>query len=157
MKSQTEGRDWPIDHEGLEVMPAKVCDELLAASEVGRIAFINAGAPVILPVNFRYHHGRIVFRTSLGSKLNAAGRGYEVAFEIDDWDAPRRTGWSVLVQGTAEEVVSASDLEELFDLGLRPWADQVDRSMWVQIHPTDINGRRIPSRQGPRGEEESAR
>ncbi|MCH7790234.1 MAG: pyridoxamine 5'-phosphate oxidase family protein [Acidobacteria bacterium] len=138
-------------------MPPKVCDELLAASEVGRIAFINAGAPLILPVNFRYHRGRIVFRTALGSKLNAAGRGYEVAFEIDDWDAPRRTGWSVLVRGTAEEVVSESELEELFGLGLRPWADQIERSMWVQIHPRDISGRRIPSRKPLASDDESAR
>jgi nitroimidazol reductase NimA-like FMN-containing flavoprotein (pyridoxamine 5'-phosphate oxidase superfamily) len=126
-------------------MPPKVCDELLAASEVGRIAFLHAGAPAILPINFRYHEGRIVFRTAVGSKLYAAGRGYPVAFEIDEWDAKRRTGWSVLVQGIASEVSDEAELAELFGLGLRPWADQVDRSNWVQIQPEDISGRRIPT------------
>jgi nitroimidazol reductase NimA-like FMN-containing flavoprotein (pyridoxamine 5'-phosphate oxidase superfamily) len=146
MKPQTPAQDWPVDHEGLEIMPPRVCDELLAASEVGRVAFLDAGAPVIFPVNFQFHEGHIVFRTSPGSKLQAAGRRYEVAFEIDDWDAGRRTGWSVIVRGTAEEVASEGDLEVLFGLGLRPWADQTERLQWVRIVPNDITGRRIPNR-----------
>ncbi len=149
MERQVKPREWAIDRGGLEIIPGDVCQKLLEASEVGRIAFVAAGSPVVLPVNFRFYARRIVFRSTVGSKLNAAAMGDPVAFEIDDWDARTRTGWSVMVRGRAAEVTDAALLAELYDLGLRPWADPTLRTRWVQVLPSDIDGRRIPRRSVP--------
>ncbi len=133
----------PTDHAGLEVMTRDQCDEKLAATSVGRIGFLADGDVNILPVNYRFHEGAIVFRTTTGSKLEAAGRRAAVAFEIDGWDDETQTGWSVLVKGTAVEILSDEDAKNLFQLALRPWAEAVERRQWVRIRPDEITGRKI--------------
>ena len=97
----------------------------------------------ILPVNYRFHEGMIVFRTATGSKLEAAARRAPVAFEIDGWDAATQTGWSVLVKGTAVEALSDDEADWLLGLDLRPWSATVDRRWWVRIRPDEITGRKI--------------
>ncbi|MFO7549510.1 MAG: pyridoxamine 5'-phosphate oxidase family protein [Acidimicrobiia bacterium] len=133
----------PVDHGGIQVLTAAECDELLASTPVGRIAFVAAGEPVVLPVTYRYHAGSIVFRTARGEKLEAAGRRAPVAFEIDGWDAEGHTGWSVLVKGVAEEVLRPEELDELQSLGLRPWSDAVGRRLWIRVRADEVTGRRI--------------
>lgn len=136
----------PIDRSGLEVLPVDECLALVASTPVGRVAFIDEGVPTILPVNHRLDGWRIVFRTSFGSKLTAATLERPVAFEVDGIDPGTRTGWSVLVRGTAEAVWSREAEAELEELGLQPWADTVDRDRWVVIHPDEVTGRRIIAR-----------
>ena len=59
----------------------------------------------MLPVNYQWHDGAVVFRTTRHSALDEdlqtgiAGGDYEVAFEIDEIDVAGRQGWSVLLQG----------------------------------------------------------
>jgi nitroimidazol reductase NimA-like FMN-containing flavoprotein (pyridoxamine 5'-phosphate oxidase superfamily) len=143
---QVRPQEWVIDGTGLEIMPPSVSHQLLEASEIGRLAFLDAGQPVVLPVNFCFCDGRIVFQTTVGSKLHASANGSEVAFEIDDWDAKSRTGWSVLVRGRAGEVEDEEEIGAMCELGLRPWADRSHHTSWVQVVPTEIDGRRIPRR-----------
>jgi nitroimidazol reductase NimA-like FMN-containing flavoprotein (pyridoxamine 5'-phosphate oxidase superfamily) len=130
------------DHAGLEVMSRAECDARLHETPLGRVAFVADGDVVVFPVNFRYHEGTVVFRTSEGAKLEAAAGRYPVAFEIDGWDAETEDGWSVLVKGVAQIVEDDDRMAELFDLGLRPWADALDRRRWVQIRPDEITGRK---------------
>jgi nitroimidazol reductase NimA-like FMN-containing flavoprotein (pyridoxamine 5'-phosphate oxidase superfamily) len=92
----------PVDRVGIEILSFAQCQELLAGCIVGRIGMFVNGEPVILPVNYRYVRGSIVFRTALGEKSDAAVMEKPVAFEIDDWDPVRESGWSVLVKGTAQ-------------------------------------------------------
>lgn len=129
----------PLDHAGLEVLGFDECMELLATQPVGRIAFIDAGEPVILPVNHAVTGLDVVFRTTVGSKLEAALRGAVVAFEVDGWDDLYRTGWSVLVRGRLEEI----EAEEVAGVLLRPYANRVDRDRYVRILADEITGRRI--------------
>lgn len=133
----------PRDHAGLEVMSRAECDEKLESTSVGRVGFLADGDVTILPVNYRMSGGTIVFRTTSGSKLEAAGRRAPVAFEIDGWDDSTQTGWSVLAKGTAVEVLSDDEAASLFELGLRPWAEAVERRQWVRIRPDEITGRKI--------------
>lgn len=133
----------PVDHAGLEVLTRDECDRLLATTVVGRIAFVADGEPVVFPVTYRLHRGSIVFRTTVGAKLEAAGRDAPVAFEIDGWDESAHRGWSVLVKGVASEVEDGEEATELFALGLRPWAEATERRRWVKIRPEEISGRRI--------------
>ena len=137
------GDEPAADRGGITILTAEECDQLLSSTPIGRVAFVAAGEPVILPVAYRYTRGTIVFRTARGEKLDAAGRRAPVAFEIDGWDAARQTGWSVLVKGVSEEVVDPAELEELRALGLRPWTEAVDRRLWIRIRADEVTGRRI--------------
>ena len=133
----------PTDHGGLEVLSLDECRQLLDTQQIGRIAFISAGEPLIMPVTYRMHKGHIVFRTTTGEKLDAARTAASVGFEIDEWDASDESGWSVIVGGTAQDVEEPAEIAELKELGLRPWADTVARNNWVRIIPNEISGRRI--------------
>jgi nitroimidazol reductase NimA-like FMN-containing flavoprotein (pyridoxamine 5'-phosphate oxidase superfamily) len=93
--------DQPIDHAGLEPLSFDACLELLASVHLGRIGFHADGELVILPVNHAMDGQDVVFRTSGGSKLAAAGEQGLVAFEVDAYDQETRSGWSVLVTGRA--------------------------------------------------------
>ncbi len=87
----------PIDHAGLEVLAGTECTRLLHDHRVGRVAFLEAGEPWVLPVVYRLDGNRIAFRSAVGAKLDLAERGDPIAFEIDGWDEEARIGWSVLV------------------------------------------------------------
>ena len=133
------------DHQGLEVLDNDACWTRLNSAAVGRVAFVDAGEPVVFPVTHRVDGHSIVFRTSYGSKLLAASMGRPIAFEVDAWDTAGHTGWSVLLRGSAEEVLDADELDNLAHLGLEPWADAVPRTHWVRIRADEITGRRIPA------------
>lgn len=132
-----------IDHQGLEVLSPDECWSLIGEQPVGRVAFVEAGEPVILPVNHAVTGHRIVFRTARGMLLHEALMDRPVAFEVDGFDAAARTGWSVLVQGRAGLAEDTEDLDGLDGLGLEPWADAVDRDDWVTIVADSVSGRRI--------------
>ena len=126
----------------LEVLDVDECLELLSRHTVGRAAFADEGGAVhVIPVNYLLHAGTVVFRTTYGRLLDALHRA-SASFQIDEVDEERRTGWSVLVQGTAEEVSHPDELGAFRDLPLRPWAPG-ERHHFVQILPRAITGRRI--------------
>lgn len=129
-----------LDHQGLEVIAPEECWQLLADTPVGRVAFNEAGEPMVLPVNHAVVGHRIVFRTLRGSLLHEALMAEPVAFQVDDFDVVERTGWSVLVRGIAD---LAEDPQALEALELHPWADTVERNDWVQIRADEVTGRRI--------------
>lgn len=130
------------DHAGLEVLTRAQCIDLMSTEPVGRIAFVDAGEPVVLPVNFAIGDGQIVFRSTYGSKVSAALRAATVAFEVDSYDPGVRAGWSVIATGVAEVVESEDEIAELEELGLQPWADAVEKPIWVRITPDQISGRK---------------
>jgi nitroimidazol reductase NimA-like FMN-containing flavoprotein (pyridoxamine 5'-phosphate oxidase superfamily) len=129
---------------GIEMMDRQLCLRLLAADEVGRLAVVNGGAPVILPVNYALDGESIVMRTAPGTKLAAAGG--PACFEIDAFDRGRRHGWSVVVNGRLEEVdhYASRDLTRMRSLDLSPWADG-ERERWLRLVPSTITGRRVGS------------
>jgi nitroimidazol reductase NimA-like FMN-containing flavoprotein (pyridoxamine 5'-phosphate oxidase superfamily) len=128
----------------LEDLNRAECLALLATHEVGRLAVVVGGRPLVLPVTYVLDGEHVVFRTAAGSKLAGAVRG-PVAFEVDELDARTRQGWSVLVQGRAEEVTaydSPAARERVTALPLQPWADG-DRPHWLRIVPSAVTGRRL--------------
>ncbi len=138
----------PVDHAGLEVIPYDECLRLIARTAVGRFGFAAYGEVVVLPVNHVLDGEDIVFRTSYGLKLDAAEDGSHVAFEVDQFDADVRIGWSVLVSGVAERVYDDAEIERLERLGVRPWVDAA-REAWVRVRPLAVTGRRTPDRSTP--------
>jgi nitroimidazol reductase NimA-like FMN-containing flavoprotein (pyridoxamine 5'-phosphate oxidase superfamily) len=128
---------------GLEVLDHDECVRLLASDEVGRLALVDGGAPVVFPVNYRLDGEAIVFRTAPGTKLAIAARG-PVAFEVDAFDRTARTGWSVLATGRLEEVThfDPPTFERVRDLPVESWAGG-ERAHWMRLVPSRITGRRI--------------
>lgn len=133
-----------MDHAGLAVLSFKECLELIATSGVGRIAFFADGEIEVLPVNYTVDGPAIAFRTSAGSKLDAAVEREVVSFEVDAYDEVERTGWSVLVKGRAKVVSDPAVLARLEVSGLRPYATSVPKPEWILINPNTITGRRVP-------------
>lgn len=119
------------------------CEEMLSRSLIGRIGLMSSGEPLILPVLFAYVQGAVVFRTAPGEKLDAAWINALAAFEIDDWDASNRTGWSVLVRGRTETVHDESEVAQLESVGLASWVPAAQHTTWVRLRPSKITGRRI--------------
>ena len=132
-----------VDHQGLDVLTREECEELLTQNEIGRVGFDDNGVTVILPVNYTFIAGSVLFRTAPGSKLDLASAGGRASFQIDDWDPRIRSGWSVLVKGRAESMTDAwfTTLAERFDV--EPWADEIPREHWVRIEPDEMTGRWI--------------
>jgi nitroimidazol reductase NimA-like FMN-containing flavoprotein (pyridoxamine 5'-phosphate oxidase superfamily) len=131
------------DRTGVEILDADECHVLLRRGTIGRVAFAVAGEIDVLPVNYAMDGYSVVFRTAAGEKLGAALMEQAVAFEIDELYPASRSGWSVLVKGTAEPVDDQSSLERLGSLGLEPWAGPDQRDHWVRIRPFEITGRRV--------------
>ncbi len=125
-----------------ETLDVDSCLELLGQAEIGRLAFVDDGAPVVLPVNYLLDRGAVVVRTAEGSKLSAAVRQERVAFEIDSLDVHARSGWSVLVKGVAAEIWESRELDLARGLPLEPWAPGT-KDHYLVILSTSITGRRI--------------
>lgn len=117
------------------------CLDRLRRSRVGRLAFVDRGEPMIVPVNYGMDGDSVILRTAPGSKLAAAEDEKPVAFEVDEFDPARRAGWSVVVRGVAEVVDDPGEVAGLTKLGVWPWADMVQRNRWVRIRAFSITGR----------------
>lgn len=128
---------------GVEWLDRDECLRLLAAEEVGRLAVVDRGAPVVFPVNYALDDETVVFRTDEGTKLGAAGRA-PACFEVDRFDRRRRTGWSVVVAGRLEEVTAydTATLERVRALAVDPWAGGA-KAHWLRLAPGRITGRRV--------------
>jgi nitroimidazol reductase NimA-like FMN-containing flavoprotein (pyridoxamine 5'-phosphate oxidase superfamily) len=126
---------------GLEVLPPAECDRLLRTQTVGRVG-VTGARPGVFPVLFALLDGDVVFRTAPGEKLIAAALNRVLVFEVDDFDVETRSGWSVNVLGSAEEIEEPDELARATALGLEPWAGEV-RDRYVRIHATEVTGRRI--------------
>lgn len=125
-------------------VPADECLRLLTTHRprLGRLAFVSGGRPQVFPMNYVAVGRLVYFRTAPGSKLMAALRADQVAFEIDDVDEVWEEGWSVLATGRMREVTDDDELREVRQLPLRPWAGG-DRSHYLRFDIAEISGRRI--------------
>ena len=123
------------------------CQALLARNRVGRVAVSMQALPVVVPVTYGLIDGAIVFCTVRGPRLDNALAGAVVAFEIDGYDATSRDGWSVLVQGLAEQVTDPALEDAAEALGLECWGSDGQAVRYVRIVPTVISGRQIRHRE----------
>jgi len=133
----------PEARTGLVDIPPAECWELLAASNIGRLAVAVGTTPDIFPVNYFVRDGDIVIHTEAGTKLAAATMMATAAFEIDDFDNETRKGWSVVVKGPGREPVHLDELMALEELADAPWVD-AKKTRWIVITPDSVTGRRVP-------------
>lgn len=136
----------PRDHvqtQALHVLSPDECWTLLSATSVARLAFVVDGWPVVLPVNYLIDGKEFLIRTAPGAKLASARSTVQVSLQADATESIYRSGWSVLVFGSASEITDANELQRVNALPLRSWAGG-DKLYWIKIRPVQITGRRVP-------------
>jgi nitroimidazol reductase NimA-like FMN-containing flavoprotein (pyridoxamine 5'-phosphate oxidase superfamily) len=132
----------------IEALDEAECLRLIAQGEIGRIAYNSRFGPAVLPVNYRWHDGAVVFRTTRHSALDEdlqtgiSRADFLVAFEIDEIDTPGRQGWSVLIQGPAHHVEGEAERAAAEQAGVEPWPAG-ERELFLRIVPNRVTGRRI--------------
>jgi uncharacterized protein len=133
-----------FDRNGLHLIDEAECLRLVESHPVhlGRVALVEDGKPVVLPINYRMQEGTVVFRTSSRALLDAAARGAVVAFEVDAVDPAWQDGWSVVLRGPVALIAEGPDLERVRRLPIRPWPPLEDPH-YVRLRPLDVSGRRI--------------
>lgn len=124
------------------------CLRLIEPGGVGRIAYTGRFGPVVFPVNYRLVEGEVVFRTVRGGPLDEdlrtgiQGAEYQVAFEVDEFDAGFKEGWSVLIQGHLHHVDAPEERAEVLKAGVEAWAGG-EREAFLRVRTTRMTGRRI--------------
>lgn len=122
------------------------CLRLLSAGTVGRVVVIRPAVqtPVIRPVNYAFDEASqsVVFRCIRGTKFATLMRASRAWFEIDDIDADRRTGWSVIVGGVTEVITQPAEARRLDTIGVERWIAGQDAE-WVRIRAGVVSGRRV--------------
>jgi nitroimidazol reductase NimA-like FMN-containing flavoprotein (pyridoxamine 5'-phosphate oxidase superfamily) len=128
---------------GIEWLDRQECLNLLAGDQIGRLAVLEGGTPVIFPVNYGLDGTAIVIRTDPGTKLDDGPRS-RACFEIDSFDRETKSGWSVVAVGRLEEVSRYDSAHERVQgLPVEPWAGG-EKAHWLRLVPDRITGRRLP-------------
>lgn len=129
-------------HENYE-LDAEQCWSLLGSSGVGRFAFVHGGRVAVYPVGYLVYGGALYFRTSQDGTVSQSIPQDGVALQIDATQTAQKSGWSVMVSGSAEAVEDSSELTALFGrMTDEPWAGGV-RDLFVRIRPEELSGRRV--------------
>jgi len=132
----------------LEILGEDECLRLISPGGVGRVVFAGRFDLTVLPVNYVFDDGAILFRTAQAGSTDEDLRTgiehaeYRVAFEVDDIDAETREGWSVLLQGPAHHLDDPADQAAAVAAGVEPWPGG-EREHFIRITPVRVTGRRI--------------
>jgi hypothetical protein len=118
------------------------CRQLLGTAVIGRLAFTEGSLPAIQPVHFTLLGSHVLIPTRPGSKVAAATKHAVVAFEVDDYDPVRKTGWSVTAIGPSRLITRDDEIEALEALGLAPWASTTHRC-YIAVRTSILRGRRL--------------
>ncbi len=123
-------------------LPTWECLDLVGASSVGRLCFLDGDTPIAYPVSFKLHRGdtssSIVMRTGPGS-LVAKYTG-PASFEVDEIDVEARAAWSVLMRGTVRRGHETDELPVP-----DPWIAD-GRHVWLLMEINTVSGRRFVAR-----------
>lgn len=130
--------------DGLVELTQEECQGLLETHRprLGRLAFVDEGWPLVLPVNFVADGPVLWFRTAPGSKLMAALRMQQVTFQLDHVDETWEQGWSVLAFGRLRMITDDEELTAAQQLPLRPWAAG-DKPHFLRLDVARLTGRRL--------------
>jgi nitroimidazol reductase NimA-like FMN-containing flavoprotein (pyridoxamine 5'-phosphate oxidase superfamily) len=130
----------------LETLSKRDAVDLLSTVSVGRVVFTVGALPAIVPVSFAVHGDAIVMRTSPESRLARAAPGGVLAFEVDDVDPARRTGWSVVVTGVASTISDPAERAAIDGIVETFAPGQAD--VCIRLPLTVVTGRRVAASPG---------
>lgn len=128
--------------EDADSLSADECTEVLAAASVGRLAYVDHGWPVVVPINFSLHEGDIFIRSVQGGKLEAAVRNERVCFEVDSVSSAERRGRSVIVHGHLEVIRDPGTLQAAWAHDPAPWVDD-SQMLWLRLIALATTGRTV--------------
>jgi nitroimidazol reductase NimA-like FMN-containing flavoprotein (pyridoxamine 5'-phosphate oxidase superfamily) len=134
------------DVNGVEVLSRAEAIGLLESQEVGRLVYTRRALPAVRPVNFAVRGGAVLIWTGSASSLGQAARGAVVAFEADELDRVTRSGWSVVVVGTAQLVTDPTELARARLDGPSPWAPGIKDHL-IRVPLTMVTGRWLGERE----------
>jgi uncharacterized protein len=135
--------DPPKLNSGLTDLDPDECMDLVGQETVGRLGIIVDGRPEIHPVNFAVADDKILIRSDQGTKLSSALAG-PVVFEVDRVDTVARSGWSVMIHGTAHLTSGRTRGSGTQNRALKTWR-QADLPQLLCIVPNRVTGRRLPA------------
>lgn len=127
----------------LEILDEAECLRLLPTVPIGRLVITRGGLPAVRLVSFLVDSDSIIFATADGDSRRAAERGDVVAFQVDEVDAVRHTGWSITTAGHLSLVDSEQAAVLRRTLPVR--ALSTDRQL-VSLAIENLEGRRVTSR-----------
>ena len=137
------------DRMSLETLSRCEAVGLLVGATIGRVVFTVAALPAVVPVTFAVRDEAIVLRTSADTRLAVAADGGVLAFEVDEVDPQKGTGWSVVITGVAEVVTDPAQCADIRSavVPLAPGKHEIH----VRLPLTVVTGRRIadPALSGP--------
>lgn len=131
------------DRRGLRVLTLDECLDRLRTTTVARLGFVRHGEAEVLPVVIGVDGATLVFRTTWGSKFEAAAARRPITIEADQVDPDRGTGWSVVVKGTAAVEYDACVIARLEALAVPYWMRDASETFWVRVSPDEISGREV--------------
>lgn len=126
--------------EGMTELDEGQCAELLATASLGRLALNVHDVLDIFPVNFAMDEGRILFRTSEGTKLAELTIHPDVVFEVDE--VGDEEAWSVVVRGSARTIEREDDAIRAERVAAASTLPSI-KTRIVEIVPRSMSGRRI--------------
>ncbi len=130
------------DEPCIQALSPDECRRLLTSVPIGRLAFTVGALPTIQPVHFTVRGDEVHIPARRGGKVEAASRGAVVAFEVDEYDASARSGWSVTVVGPSRVLTDAGEVAALQEGGLPPWVPAPDACV-IAVRIARISGRRV--------------
>lgn len=125
-------------------LDVETCMRLLEEHHFGRVAFDDGDGPLILPVNYVFHKGSVVFRSDLGSKVVAAEDKVAASFEIDHIDEVNKVGWSVVVRGRLVIVHDQYDFDDVRSAGVEPFVQGDGKIHYLRLEQRRMSGRLTP-------------
>jgi hypothetical protein len=144
---ETSPRTDPRADDRLEHLSAYDCWQLLTGAGgptgIARVVWSGPDLPAIVPVNYAVADGHLWFQTTADSRLARECCDRRVVVEVDRVDTVDRTGWSVIVTGTATCRSAAEDAGVLGDLQVWPPGS---RELLVRVEPDALSGRRLRPR-----------
>jgi nitroimidazol reductase NimA-like FMN-containing flavoprotein (pyridoxamine 5'-phosphate oxidase superfamily) len=91
-------------------MSAGHCRELLSATRVSRLAFVEDGRPRVVVLNHVVDNEDLVFQTSPDTtlaRLTAGGAVIPATFETGSASGAARAGWSIVASGLLSQTTAA--------------------------------------------------
>jgi uncharacterized protein len=129
-----------VEHTVVDRLGAAEARALLMTAELGRLAFTDAHGPTVKPFAFALEDVAedtvIVIAVGADSGARAAA-GQTVAFEVDEIDPVRRTGWSVVAVGTLHRAAATVAARP------EPWPDPDGDRLLLVLAVERLTGRRL--------------
>lgn len=125
----------------ITVLNDQQCSELLTATTIGRVGFVQDDSVQIIPVNYVVSGQDLLLRTAADGILHElATTSATVAFEVDHHKDIGGSGWSVLMHGALTVI---PDDERPAVMGrVSPWAGE-GRNVPLRFTIEHISGRSV--------------